>query len=316
MKNSRIKKLRTFFAILLCVLAIPGFATNPDTLSFFHLTDIHLVFQLEAFQKDLANNRAGCVKGVAPFQDFIRNNNKGKDADFLLLTGDLVDIYKGETENGEMFGTQIESFARLLKKSKKPVYATLGNHDITEYSWDSVRVSSQAEAGSARAEWMRNLSCFKDGTYYSRIFQVGETTYRLIFLDDAFNRFEGATASDIPYIDKAQQAWLKSQFDASANDVEIVIMHIPLRKESSDVLEKNNIYSVLSAQPTLKMVVAGHNHKNIITEFGEETNKFYQVQTAGFGSNPDAWRKISLTENDILISEPGTLENELKIHVK
>ncbi len=308
-------KLRILFAILFFVLTTSGFAAEPDTLSFYHLSDIHLVFQLETFQKDLAKNRASCVKGLAPFRDFIKYNNKEKDADFLVVSGDLVDIYKGETENGGMFGEQIESFTHLLKKSKKPVYTILGNHDITEYSWDTARVSSQIEAGSARAEWIRNLSCFENGTYYSRIFKVGETTYRFIFLDNALNRFEGKTETDIPYIDKAQQSWLKNQFDASANDVEIVIMHIPLRKESCDVPE-NSIYSVLGIQSTLKLVLAGHNHKNRITKFGEDMSSFFQVQTAGFGSNPDAWRKIRLTENEILISEPGTLENELKIQIK
>ena len=137
----------------------------------------------------------------------------------------------------------------------------------------------------------------------------------MIFLDDAFNRLDGNGNYAVPYIDKAQQSWLKSQFDASDKDVEIVIMHIPIKQGASDVQE-NSIYSVLRDQPSLKMVLAGHNHRNIITKFTDDSEQFYEVQTAAFATDRDAWRVIRLTENNIIVSVPGKLNNELTIQIK
>jgi 3',5'-cyclic AMP phosphodiesterase CpdA len=291
-------------------------AAQSDTLSFLHVTDIHLIFNPDILQKDLANDRGHYGFGVTPFDKFLRDVPTKTNADFVAATGDLVDFYEGEKVNHKMDGTSVDQFAQLINENNIPVYATLGNHDITAYSWgDSTRLTTQNVAGAARADWIRNVPCFQYGTYYNRIFDVGSTTYRLIFLDNAFNNFEGNGNYEVPYIDKAQQSWLKSQFEASDKDVEIVIMHIPVKKGASDVKE-NSIYSVLSAQQTLKMILAGHNHRNVITEFNEDNGQFYEVQTAAFASDREAWRLIRLTENEILVSSPGKTEAEITISVK
>ena len=313
--QSRIK-MQFFCLTVLFFLAQTGFAAKPDTISFLHVTDVHLIFNFEIIQKDLANNRIGYKDGVGPFEKFLQNKPAETAADFVVATGDLVDFYEGETVNHKMVSSSVEQFAQLLNKNNIPVYATLGNHDITAYSWgDSTRLTSQNIAGAARATWIRNVPCFQYGTYYSRIFKAGTTTYRLIFLDDAFNRLNRNGKNQVPYIDEAQQNWLKSQFDASDKDVEIVIMHIPIKQGASDV-QGNSIYSVLSGQPSLKMVMAGHNHRNIITKFTDDNEQFYEVQTSAFATDREAWRLIRLTENDIIVSVPGKLNSELTIQIK
>lgn len=307
---------RFFYLTILILLVKIGFAAKPDTVSFLHVSDIHLIFNLDILQKDLAQNREHYGFGVTPFENFLQNAPQESGADFVVVTGDLIDFYEGEIKNNEMFGSLVEQFGQLLHKNNIPVYATLGNHDITEYSWgDSTRLSTQKVAGAARATWIRNVPCFQNGTYYSRIYPVGKTTYRLIFLDDGFNLFEGKGNYEVPYIDKAQQNWLEEQFDASADDVEIVIMHIPIKQGVSDVQE-NSIYAVLSDQPSLKMILAGHNHRNIITQFNVENSSFYEVQTAAFATDREAWRIIRLTENDIIVSAPGKSGKEILIPVK
>jgi len=315
-KLSLQSKARIFYLTILILLSQTGFAGKPDTISFLHVSDIHLVFSLDILQKDLAKDRINYGFGVGAFDRFLQNMPKETKADFVVATGDLVDFYEGETVNYKMVGTSVEQFAQLLNKSNTLVFATLGNHDITAYSWgDSTRLTSQDIAGAARAAWIRNVPCFQYGTYYSRIFTTGTTIYRLIFLDDAFNRLDGNGNYAVPYIDKAQQSWLKSQFDASDKDVEIVIMHIPIKQGASDV-EENSIYSVLNDQSSLKMVLAGHNHRNIITKFTDDNGAFYEVQTAAFATDREAWRLIRLTENNIIISAPGKSENELTIQIK
>ncbi|MGV8133704.1 MAG: metallophosphoesterase family protein [Mangrovibacterium sp.] len=250
--------------------------------------------------------------GVAPFDRFLQNISKESRIDFAAITGDLIDFYEGETQNNGIFGSQIEQFSQLINKSNIPVYATLGNHDITRYSWDNTRISTQSEAERVKATWIRNVPCFQNGTYYSRIYHVGKTCYRLIFLDNGFDLFDGMEDYEVPYIDKAQQNWLKSQLIASDGDVEIIFMHIPLGQGVSDVQE-NSIYSVINGHSTLKAVFAGHHHQNIVSLFESGNDQFYQVLTAAFAKDSAAWRYIRLTEDNIIISSPGEMENELII---
>ena len=100
----------------------------------------------------------------------------------------------------------------------------------------------------------------------------------------------------------------------SDQDVEIVIMHIPI-KQGTPNLEENSIFSVISGQPSLKMVLAGHNHRNIITKFTDDYDQFYEVQTAAFATDREAWRLIRLTEDRILVSFPGKTGTEITISV-
>jgi len=171
-------------------------------------------------------------------------------------------------------------------------------------------------AGLARSSWIRNLSCFYDGTYYSKMMKVGKTNYRLIFLDDSYNDKQGNENMIIPYMSIEQLHWLKDQFDERDDDVEIVMMHIPLDSEKIGSTEEENIYSVLKRQSSLKLLLVGHNHENEIKEIVGLGGKFYQVMTGAFARDPENWRVIELTENTISVSLPGKTGQEIKIPIK
>lgn len=335
---------KTFFNTILSGIFLFFFiptrvSAQSDTLSFLHISDIHLIFNFDIVQKDLANDRLGWRSsqensvisatgqkelvndcghyglGVVPFDRFLQKISRENKIDFVAITGDLVDFYEGEAQNNGILGSQVEQFSQLINKNNIPVYATLGNHDITQYSWKNRRISTQSEAERARATWIRNVPCFQNGAYYSRIYNVGKTCYRLIFLDDGFDLFDIKGDFEIPYIDKAQQDWLKSQFAASDDDIEIIFMHIPLGQGVSDVQE-NCIYSVINGNSTLKAIFAGHHHQNVVTLFESDKNHFYQIQTAAFAISPAAWRLVYLTEDNIVVTSPSKNDIEFKIKIQ
>lgn len=288
-----------------------------DTLSFLHVSDIHLIFDLEKFQPNFAETRKHYANGVEPFKNLLTKVPAQTGAEFVVVTGDLVDFSEGETTRGEMSGWLVDQFAQTMKKQKTPLYFTLGNHDVAAYSWDgSSRVSSQENAGKSRAHWIRSVSCFSEGTYYSRTVNVGKTTYQLIFLDNSYNTVRENESVSVPYISREQQHWLEARFADSPNDVEIVLMHIPMNPGMAGFAENNSVYSVVSRQPSLRLFLVGHNHRNEMKEFQNAESHFYQVQTGAFAQNPENWRLIRLTEDNILVSSPGHTENELTISVR
>ncbi len=100
-----------------------------------------------------------------------------------------------------------------------------------------------------------------------------------------------------------------------SDDIEIILMHIPCHGiVSTDLLV---IFSVLE-DPSTKLILAGHNHKNDAAEFEQtENQKLTQVQTGAFGRDPiNNWRQIRLTKDQIIVSLPGKVENEFVIQAK
>ena len=317
----KIKKIQLAAVIMLFTIYIvtffsgTAFAQERDTISFLHISDLHLIFDIDLFQKDLAENRSDYGNSVNRFKKFLKNIPKERGADFVVVTGDLIDIYEGELAKGGMLDFQAKQFSHLVDKSKVPVFLALGNHDITSFSWeDNSKHLNQNCAEQARTSWTRNANCFNKGIYYSRVFKVGGTTYRLIFLNNAYNRFSSDLNITYPFVDKIQLCWLEEQLQESNDDVELIMMHIPITSESTQQESSCELYSVLARNPSAKLIFAGHNHKNRITDYSlSENNKITQIQTAGFAQSSMHWRLVRLTGNKVLVSLPGSSVTELEL---
>jgi 3',5'-cyclic AMP phosphodiesterase CpdA len=303
--------------------------TKPDTLSFIHITDPHIIYNLPGYHPNIEKARKHFADGINPLEQIIKSFEKIIKPDFVIITGDLIDFYEAETINGKMLDTQIEQFIHLLDMSYLPMYLALGNHDISsDYVKNNSYGTRQYNAERARAAWIRNTTCFKDGTYYSRDFKVDKSTYRFIFLDNGYSPVETIKNDEVPfYIDRSQLDWLDNQIRESVTDIEIIFMHIPL-PESDSVTAKllykdssgtgfNNVLSLLKKYSSAHLIFAGHNHKNIINEFYFPDNyKLTQVQTAAFGYDPKNWRLIQLTGEKIIISSPGDSSTQYTISIR
>jgi len=316
MKNNTFL-LRVKTAFIIGCLSVTGilWAQQPDTVSFLHVTDVHLVFNEPFYPKDMikfGQRFADREVPVSLFSQFLTAVPQQTRSDFVAITGDLVDFYQGESVNGNILDYQVGSFAQYISGFNIPIWLALGNHDLvrltTPFDW------SQHFASQARAEWIRNVPCFRDGTFYSRVYTAGGTTYRLIFLDDAFQSLnEGEKDSDVlPYCSKEQLQWLKDQIGQIPGEVDIVLMHIPFMQEGVPTSDGNPLYTLLGKSPSVKLVLAGHNHCNDIQQIGNARH-FTQVRTGAFVMDTQNWRLIRLTRNQILVSYPGRTDTEVTI---
>lgn len=303
-----------------CLLVSGTILAQRDTLSFLHITDTHLIFNLDGYHSDLMNYRKtmNYDEGETRLRGFLETIPHKTNSDFVVITGDLVDFFEAETNDDKMLAVQAEQFSNLLNDYHVPVFPTLGNHDVFTLSWENNKQEiTQDYAGRSRALWIRNEPRFRNGTYYSESFQVGKTNYKLIFLDDSFYWFLPEDELEVPYIDKTQLYWLNNQLNESDDDVEIIFMHIPLNNLDEKPEHVKEIYTTLANNPSTKLLFAGHDHKNVITDHPTTNGrKIVQVQTGALVKGDTNWRKICLTENNVLISHPGTTEEELVIPIK
>lgn len=303
------KQIRSILLLVGLSVCSNSFSQS-DTLSFLKITDSHLIFNLEFFAPEIANARKHYGNGVEPLKEFLGNIPDKTKSDMVLITGDLIDFYQGELTDDNFLAYQVEQVINLINKANIPVYYVLGNHDIaTYYKKNDKAEAHQAEATEARAVWIRNSPLFAKGTWYSRLFEVSGTRFRLIFLDNAYN--EGESGLDRqPYIGKEQYRWLKEQIEQEPDDVEIIVAHIPFSKNYAG----DPLFSLLSQYTSVKLILAGHEHMNELTSFKE--GAFTQVQTGAFGRDTENWRLIRLTKDQIIISNAGNTQTEQTIFIK
>ena len=245
----------------------------------------------------------------------------------------MVDFFEAESKNEELLGTQIEQFQSLIEaETNLVVYLTTGNHDITSYPKGRYH---QNRAEVARSVLIRNCPSFKNGTYYSKIYKAGETTYRLIFLDNGY--FSGRTNKEHAdfVIDRYQLDWLKAELNESSDDKEIIFMHMPLPIIPDENNEENKVISNYDEytertntkifldiikntdNSSVQLFITGHRHINAFNKF-DFTNglKFNQIHTGAFGNDVNNWRLFNLTESEIIFSEPGDADKIIKLPLK
>lgn len=312
------------FSLLVVALFIGTTAhSQKDTLSFLHITDSHLMFNLENYNLDIVNHRENTKdykENNSKFEQFMKTVPNKTKSDMIIHTGDMIDFYDAKTDKGEVLPYQVELFGRFIDQFAPPIYMTLGNHDIFSFNWEKNKnkvIPDQLKTGTARATWIRNFDCFRDGTYYSRTYEIGKTTYRLIFLDNSFYRFKKTENIVTPYIDKPQLHWLQSELAASSEDVEIILMHIPFRKAATLPESNNELYALLTSVPSVRLIFGGHYHKGSVMRFPSADGKeIIQIGTDALTTGADKWRLVHLTEDNILVSSMGITENELVIPIQ
>ena len=231
----------TAFFIILSLSAMPG--DKPDTVRFVQITDTH-VCNLYSYHPVFVEKRKHFGEGFKPLEKFFETIPEKLESDFVVITGDMIDYYDAESVTGNMLDTQVEQFVRTLDASEVPVYMTLGNHDIASYwvNGESSYTWSQFNSGEARATWIRNAACFRNGTYYSRTVEVDSAIYRLIFLDNAY--YDPDRGDEIPpyIVDEIQLLWLEDELKKSDSDVELIFMHMPLLGgEGIDPAKENQV---------------------------------------------------------------------------
>ena len=249
----------------------------------------------------------------------------------LIITGDLIDYYNAELsgDSSAMVANQIEQFNALSAYCPVPEFYTLGNHDITSY-WidqaDSSRKQTQTLAVSARASWIKNTECFKEGIYYKKEFNIDGTLYHFIFLDNGYSLHENDKR-----IDKTQLDWLSMQMDKVGDDPVLLFFHIyfPVGDINGDSLyfrkdkalnwpdEKDcssGLLKILNEHKNIKAMFVGHQHNNVWEGIKFPAgHKIYQVMTSTLGRSRDNWRLVELKNDAIIISKPGGNKREIEV---
>lgn len=229
-------KSRLFFLplLLLCIqICLKAQDQNKD-FTFVFLTDIHL-------RPDSIATRA--------FDQVVEKVNE-INSDFILSGGDQVyDVMRGNKAKSD---TLFRFYDEQSKRFNKPVYNTVGNHELFAIYDVSPEDSTHAD--------------YKDGMF-KRYF--GDPYYAFQHKGWQFIVLNDLDVENYKYIgnvDPKQLAWLSDVLDRTPKDMPIILtVHIPLVSAFTDIYPPANGY------PTGPSV---RNRNEVLNKFKDHNLKF------------------------------------------
>jgi len=295
-------------ALWLLLAAMAAHAQKDHYVDLIHVSDTH-VQNLAGVHPQMIEARKHYEPGAQTFPKFLEEVVVRQRPAFVVHTGDAIDASSFTTSEWGSVGGQVEFFSKIAKRSTVPLYLVLGNHDVVHYAVIEGRrgaVGDQSVAGRARAEWIRNMDCFREGTYYKFERMVGKTKYVFLMLD---NGYQGDGDPEIlaagSKLSLEQTQWLKKQATLHRDDVVILGMHIPLSNSPTS----QAIREALSACRRVPLVMAGHVHTEGFDDIAVGQGKTLQARLGAFGRDVNQWRLVRLREDRLEVFEAGKPES-------
>jgi 3',5'-cyclic AMP phosphodiesterase CpdA len=235
-----------FFLLSAMILLFPGCSekkNTKDSFSIAFLTDIHLQPEENA------------VKGFNQALDSVNMLNP----DFIITGGDVIMDALGESY--QRADSLYNLYEEVVKKSKSPVYNTMGNHEI-------YGIYQSSGADPANPEYGELMFEKRLGKTYHSIEHKG---WKFMIINSIEDTGKGKYTG---MVDTAQISWIKSELKKTDPRTPIVLStHIPFitvstQKYSGSTVPNDSSIVVYNSKEVidlfngynLKLVLQGHLH--------------------------------------------------------
>lgn len=265
-----------FFVVLKAHEPLPKVGPPPaekPLLHFVQLSDTHLQYSHAKDAERLLGSSEKLLNSA------VSEINKIKDLDFVLETGDLVDVPDEKL---------IDKYIEITMSLTSPLYVLLGNHDV------SVNGGLRKKGYIEKFTKLEDSKSFTDNmTYYS--FSPNEKV-TVICLDGTTDKVVTANGQ----IDDTQLEWLQKELDTSKNKYVIIALHFPLIEpypsKTHFFLEpdRTKLLNLINSYKNVIGVFTGHYHAARLFKIN---NKIHNSCPAVV-QYPNAFREITITETD------------------
>ena len=267
-------KKRVLFFLLVFFTSCSALANEKPLLHFVQISDTHL-------QKNYARDAERLLGSSEKLlKDAVNQINKIENLDFVLSTGDQVDVPDEAL---------IEKYIEITMASKYPWHVLLGNHDVSVNGGLGKKgyVKKFANQDAINRVFADNM------TYYS--FSPSEK-FTVICLDGTTEKVVTALGQ----IDDKQLEWLKSELKANKNKFVIIALHFPIIEpyKSSDhyIIEpdRSKLLKIVEDYKNVIGVFSGHYHAARLFTI---KNRIHNSCPAVV-QYPNAFREITITQED------------------
>ncbi len=271
------KQIYLVFIALLFVGAssfLPFKAKDANVLlHFVQITDTHLHY---SDRKDGERLFGSSEKLLG---DAVNQINEIPDLDFVLATGDLVDMPEKKL---------IKKFIEITMSLNNPMYVLLGNHDV------SVNGGLRKKGFIKKFYSLENATSFTNKkTYYS--FSPSEK-FTFICLDGTTDE----VVTSHGHVDDEQLAWLQNELEANKDKYVIIALHFPViepyKSATHNILEpsRTKLLDIINSHKNVLAVFSGHYHAAKLFKI---KNKIHNSCPAVV-QYPNAFREITILQED------------------
>jgi len=275
--------LVVFFLLCLGVSLAGAF----ERVKFAVISDPHLSYP--------AANTKDSVKmedsSVMLFQEAIDGVNAIPDLDFVVLTGDL-------TKDAEPWN--IDLLREMVEEIRVPVYAVLGNHEVSPIPAKDKEPALATLVGSSKYSVVFALNGY--GFEGPRSYWSAEPVpgVFLIGLDTTKVGSWGGKVSE------AQLRWLEKELSANRDKLTIVVGHhllVPFREEEKKAEWKNfyldnadEVIALFEKYPQVSFYLSGHRHVSTVPV---EKNGIFYIENASTLTYPMSYTVYTLTPQSL-----------------
>ncbi len=279
-KSGRLLRAYALAMTLSVLVFLSGFfavikADAPKTLlHFVQITDTHL-------QRSVAKDGERLLGSSEKLlTDAVNEINEIKDLDFVLSTGDQVDVPDEKL---------VDQYVEITMASKSPWYVLLGNHDVS------------VNGGLGKKGYIKKFTnrdainrVFTDNmAYYS--FSPNEK-FTFICLDGTTDKVVTALGQ----IDDKQLEWLKSELEKNKDKYVIIALHFPIiepfKSRDHFIVEpdRTKLLEIIESYKNVIGVFSGHYHAARLVKI---KNKIHNSCPAVI-QYPNAFREITITQEE------------------
>ena len=261
------------FLIFLNVMPSSAFSFRNMTLNIVQISDAHIADREDTSYKMLSSSRE-------LLKDAILSVNKIAGLDFVMFTGDMVDIPTLEN---------YKDFFTILSDLNYPSLVTFGNHDSAVCLSDSDECSSGMKINEF-LDFVKkcNRNYVFDGTFYAF---SPKTDYRIIVLDPVIRNEVTANG----YISDEQLAFLDNELAQNQDKVVVIFQHHPplepFKSDDHSIVNAQAYLDILKKYKNPIVILSGHYHA---TKIVREKNIIF-INSPSLVSYPNAFRQIKIT---------------------
>lgn len=270
------------WVFVLVLVSSPGLWAF-EKVKFAVIADPHLSFEAANTQNKVKMEDSS----VALFQEAIEGVNAIPDLDFVILAGDM-------TKDAEPWN--VDLLRDMVEEIRVPVYAILGNHEVSPIPQKGKDPSLASLVGSSKYNVVFAMQGYGfQGTqsYWSAEPVKG---LRLIGLDTTKVGSWGGKVSS------AQLRWLEKELECHKDTLTIVVGHhllVPFRQEENKPEWKNfyldnaaEVIALFEKYPQVSFYLAGHRHVSTIPV---EKNGIWYIEHASTLTYPMSYTVYTLT---------------------
>lgn len=250
-----------------------AFSIKNMCLNVVQLSDTHISDREDTSYKMLSSSKK-------LLKDAIDTINTIKGVDFVMFTGDMVDV--------PLFNSYKDFFS-ILSDLQYPSLYTFGNHDSAICPLDSSECSQGLKIDEV-VDFVKkcNQNYIFDKTYYAF---SPKTDYRIIILDPVIRN----EVTSNGYLDDEQLMFLDNELSQNQDKVVVIFQHHPVVEpfvsEDHSIKNASQYLEILHKYKNPIVICSGHYHA---TKIIRDKNLVF-VSTPSLVTFPNAYRLIKIT---------------------